>query len=110
MFDSVQVKFRNVHHFKSPLIGTRVVPFVNSYLDVLKSVVNDIQTEYFWFFASFIKLDSTPEILDYIPEQHEKDQIHVWYTTHPKGGLNKEGNVFLIPTKKLKEQINNLKF
>jgi len=110
MFDSVQVKFKNVYHFKSPLIGTRVVPFVNSYLDVLKSVVNDIQTEYFWFFASFIKLDSTLEILDYIPEQHEKDQIHVWYTTHPKGGLNKEGNVFLIPTKKLKEQINNLKF
>ncbi len=110
MFDSVQVKFKNVYHFKSPLIGTRVVPFVNSYLDVLKSVINDIQTEYFWFFASFIKLDSTPEILDYIPEQHEKDQIHVWYTTHPKGGLNKEGNVFLIPTKKLKEQINNLKF
>ena len=52
----------------------------------------------FWVFASFIKLDSTPDILDYIPEQHEKDQIHVWYTTHPKGGLNKEGNVFgLMP-------------
>ena len=109
-FDSIQVKFKHVYHFKSLIAGTRVVPFVNSYLDVLKSVINDVQTEYFWFFASFIKLDSTPEILDYIPEQHEKDQIHVWYTTHPKGGLNKEGNVFLIPTKKLKEQINNLKF
>ena len=48
--------------------------------------------------------------LDYIPEQHEKDQIHVWYNTHPLGGTNKEGNVFLIPTEALKRQINNLKY
>jgi hypothetical protein len=48
--------------------------------------------------------------LDYIPEQHEKDQIHVWYNTNPLGGTNKEGNVFLIPTRALKSQINNLKF
>ena len=109
-FDSIQVRFKNVTHFKSPLANTIEVPFVDSYLTVLKSVVSQIKTEYFWFFASFIKLESTPEILDYIPEQHEKDQIHVWYTTHPKGGLNKEGNVFLIPTAKFKEQIGNLKF
>ena len=109
-FDSIQVKFKNVTHFKSPLANTIEVPFVDSYLTVLNSVISQIKTEYFWFFASFIKLDSTPEILDYIPEQHEKDQIHVWYTTHPKGGLNKEGNVFLIPTAKFKEQIGNLKF
>jgi energy-converting hydrogenase Eha subunit F len=48
--------------------------------------------------------------LDYIPEQHEKDQIHVWYNTHPLGGTNKEGNVFLIPTKKFKEQMHDLKY
>ena len=42
--------------------------------------------------------------MDYLPEQHERDQIHVWYNTHPKGGTNKEGNVMLIPTKKFKEQ------
>ena len=71
-FDSIQVKFKHVHHFESPITGTRVVPFVNSYLDVLKSVINDIQTEYFWFFASFIKLDSTSEILDYIKEDSQK--------------------------------------
>jgi hypothetical protein len=34
----------------------------------------------------------------------------VWYTTHPKGGLNKEGNVMLIPTQKFKEQMHTLKF
>tara|TARA_A100001011_G_scaffold379713_1_gene446090 strand:- start:991 stop:2286 length:1296 start_codon:yes stop_codon:yes gene_type:complete len=109
MFDSVQVRFKNVAHNESPFANTRVVPFVNSYFEILKSVVNDIKTEYFWFFANFINLKPV-EFLDYIPEQHEKDQIHVWYTTHPMGGLNQEGNVMLIPTKKFKEQMNSIKF
>ena len=107
MFDSVQVKFNNINFYKSPLANARIVPFVKNYLEILKAIINDVQTTHFWFFASFCKLDNFD--FDYIPEQHEKDQIHVWYTTHPKGGLNKEGNVFLIPTKKFKEQINNIK-
>jgi len=107
-FDSIQVRFKHTKHRQSPLANTREVPFVESYLTVLKSVIDDIRTEYFWFFANFMNL-ATIE-LDYIPEQHEKDQIHVWYNTNPLGGTNKEGNVFLIPTKALKNQINNLKF
>src|SRR6056300_1012570 len=107
-FDSVQVRFKNVKHINSPFADTRVVPFGVSYFEILKAVVNDVKTEYFWFFSNFVKLDDID--LDYIPEQHEHDQIHVWYTTHPKGGLNKEGNVMLIPTKKFKEQMQNLKF
>ncbi len=108
-FDSVQIRFKDVPENKSPFANTRVVPFVHSYFDILKSVVDDIKTEYFWFFANFVNLN-TVEFLDYIPEQHEKDQIHVWYTTHPMGGLNKEGNVMLIPTAKFKEQMNKIKF
>ena len=108
-FDSIQVKFQNVNYYKSPFPNTRTVPFVGSYFDVLKAVVHDVTTEYFWLFASFCKLDRNFD-WDYIPEQHEKGQIHVWYTTHPKGGLNKEGNVFLIPTKKFKEQMDKIKF
>ena len=108
-FDSIQVRFKNVNEWESPLVTTRVVPFVESYFSVIKSCIEDISTEYFWVFASFMKLDTSFDF-NFIPEQHEKDQIHVWYTTHPKGGLNKEGNVFLIPTKKFKEQMNNIKF
>lgn len=108
-FDSVQVRFKNVPHNESPFANTRVVPFVDSYFEILKGVVNDIKTEYFWFFANFTNIKPV-DFLDYIPEQHERDQIHVWYTTHPKGGLNKEGNVMLIPTKKFKEQMHELKF
>ena len=101
-FDSIQVRFKNTHHRPSPFATTRIVPFVGSYLEVLKSVIEDINTEYFWFFANFV--DPSSVDFDYIPEQHEKNQIHVWYNN------NKEGNIFLIPTNQLRKQINNLKF
>ena len=108
MFDSVQVRFKNTSNIASPFADTRVVPFVGSYFETLKSVVNDVQTEYFWFFSNFVNMKDID--MDYIPEQHEREQIHVWYTTHLKTGLNKEGNVMLIPTKKFKEQMHNLMF
>ena len=108
MFDSVQVKFKHTKHWPSPFANTREVPFVDSYLTVLKSIITDINTEYFWFFANFMDLKTVD--IDYIPEQHEKNQIHVWYNTHPLGGTNKEGNVFLIPTKAFKNQCNDIQF
>jgi hypothetical protein len=108
MFDSVQVRFKHTKHHPSPFADTRQVPFVESYLTVLKSIINDIRTDYFWFFANFVNLKTVD--LDFIPEQHEKEQVHVWYNTHPLGGINKEGNVFLIPTQALKKQIKDLKF
>jgi len=107
-FDSIQVRFENTEFFPSPLANTKVVPFVDSYFEILKSVVNDVKTEYFWFFSGFINMKNMD--MDYIPEQHEKDQIHVWYNTHPKGGTNKEGNVMLVPTKKFKEQMGDLQY
>ena len=108
MFDSVQVRFKHTKHWPSPFANTREVPFVDSYLTVLKSIIDDINTEYFWFFANFMDLKTVD--IDYIPEQHEKNQIHVWYNTHPLGGTNKEGNVFLIPTKAFKNQCNDIQF
>ena len=107
-FDSIQVRFKNIDERKSPLVTTKIVPFVESYFSVIKSCIEDIRTEYFWVFASFLKLDTFD--FDFIPEQFEKDQIHVWYATHPMAGLNQEGNIMLIPTKQFKEQLKNLKF
>jgi len=107
-FDSIQVRFKHTKHWPSPFSNTREIPFVESYLTVLKSVVEDIKTEYFWFFANFVEL--TTMDLDYIPEQHQKEQIHVWYNTNPLGGTNKEGNVFLIPTSAFKRQMGSLKY
>jgi hypothetical protein len=107
-FDSIQVRFKDAEFFPSPLANTRVIPFVDSYFEMLKSVVDDINTEYFWFFSGFINMKTMD--MDYLPEQHERDQIHVWYNTHPKGGTNKEGNVMLIPTKKFKEQMYDIRY
>ena len=107
-FDSVQVRFKDTITFNSPFASTRVVPFVGSYFEILKSIVEDINTEYFWFFTNFMDLKTID--IDYIPEQHEKKQIHVWYNTHPMGGTNKEGNVMLIPTQEFKNQMHNLKY
>ena len=107
-YDSIQVRFKNIKEWQSLLANTRTVPFVDSYFEVIKSCINDINTEYFWVFASFLKLDTFD--FDFIPEQFEKDQIHVWYATHPMAGLNQEGNIMLIPTKQFKEQLKNLKF
>ena len=107
-FDSIQIKFKNVKQWSSPLANSRVVPFVESYFNVIKSCINDIRTEYFWVFPSFMSVKQID--FDFIPEQFEKDQIHVWYSGHPKAGHNKEGNVLLIPTKQFKEQMKDLKF
>jgi|MDTC01.2.fsa_nt_gb hypothetical protein len=107
-FDSIRVKFNNVKEWPSPLVNSRTVPFVQSYLEVIKNCIDEIKTEYFWIFPSFMHCKEID--FSYVPEQFEKEQIHTWYTTHPMGGLNKEGHVLLIPTKQFKEQIKDLKF
>jgi hypothetical protein len=67
-FDSVKVRFKDTPDIKSPFANTRTVPFVDSYFEILKGVVNDIKTEYFWFFANFVNMNDID--LGYIPEQH----------------------------------------
>ena len=79
MFDAVQVKFNIDNETKSPFANTRLVPFINSYFDILKAVVDDVTTEYFWFFSNFVDMQDID--LDYRPEQHEREQIHVWHTS-----------------------------
>ena len=64
-YDSIQVRFKNVKEWPSLLANTRTVPFINSYFDVIKSCIDDIRTEYFWIFASFLKLDTFD--FDFIP-------------------------------------------
>jgi len=62
-FDSIKVRFKNTENQPSPFANTREVPFVDSYLTVLKSIIDDVKTEYFWFFASFMNLKTID--LDY---------------------------------------------
>ena len=107
-FDSIRIRFQNVREWPSPLAGTRTVPFVKSYFEVIKSCIEDIRTEYFWVFPSFMSVKQID--FDFIPEQFQKDQIHVWSSSHPKAGYNKEGSVLLIPTEAFKKQMHGLKY
>ena len=107
MFDSVQVKFQHTKTWPSPFANTKVLPFKGNYLEVLRKAVKNIKTEYFWFFANFINMKTVD--IDFIPSPEDK-KMHVWFNTHPKGGTNREGNVFLIPTKEFVEQCDKIKF
>lgn len=101
MFDIVKVNFP--YSQSRYFFHTHQIPFVESYLTMLRSVVNDIRTTHFFLVADF--MDVSEFDFEYIPEQHETDQIHCWYS-----GDNKEGNVLLIPKQKFIEQMHSIDF
>jgi hypothetical protein len=106
-FDCVFVDFQKNKKFKDQILDqfpyARVTPFVVSYYDILKSFVEDIRTEFFWLATDLV--DTAEFDFDYIPEQHEQRQIHVWNTNSQT-----EGDLMLIPTAEFKSQIKALKF
>ena len=106
-FDCVFVDFQNNRSLKERALEqfpyARVVPFVGSYLDVLKSFVETVNTEFFWLITDLVNLHEFD--FDYIPEQHEQRQIHVW-----NGRGQTEGDLMLIPTAEFKKQVAGLKF
>ena len=106
-FDCVFVDFQKNKNFKEQILDqfpyARVTPFVVSYYDILKSFVEDIRTEFFWLATDLV--DTTEFDFDYIPEQHEQQQIHVWNTASQT-----EGDLMLVPTAEFKNQMAGLKF
>lgn len=96
MFDCVIVDFRNK---RSSLASLQkkfpfaiVVPFVESYHQIIKQVCSEIKTERFWLLST--KVNYSNFNFDFIPEQHESYQLHTWATEGQK-----EGDTFLIPKK-----------
>ena len=106
-FDCIGIDFHNsknnIDIIKQKFSYVEIVPFIKSYFDMLKAFIVNSKTEYIWIVSSLI--DCSKFNFNFIPEQFEKDQIHVWYS-----GDNKEGNVFLIPKKQFINQMFNLKF
>ena len=100
-FDCIKVKFPNLED--QNIWHTDTIPFIKNYLEIIKNKIHDVKTSHFWLIASFVEFNDN--LFDYIPEQFEKDQLHVFYS-----GANKEGNVFLIPKQKFLEQVDELKF
>lgn len=106
-FDCVFVDFRENNSAKERIMEefpyAKVTPFVSSYFNILKSYIRDIKTEHFWFVSDLANLQHFD--FDYIPEQHEQKQIHVW-----NGAYQTEGDIMLIPTSEFRKQMDSLKF
>lgn len=106
-YDCIFVDFNENKLHKDFLLDamphSRTVPFVSSYFEMLKTYVNDIKTDHFWMVSDLANLQHFN--FDFIPEQHEQQQIHVW-----NGSYQKEGDVMLIPTAKFKKDMHNLKY
>lgn len=100
-FDSMRVIIPHAPVTKSLFENTIDVSFNKNYFETLKQNIDKIQTEYFWFFACFTNLKHFSG-LDFKPVNKN---MQVWYTTHPMGGLNKQGNVFLIHADEFREQM-----
>lgn len=95
-FDCVVINFSNkksdgnLKIIQNRLPHMRVIPFVESYHDIARSVLSDSRTEHLWLLSS--KIDYSDFDFDYIPEQHQRKQLHVWNNLDQK-----EGDTFLFP-------------
>ena len=107
-FDCIVVDFKNKRSDSNLAIilknfpHARIVPFVASYFDIAKSIMPDSKTEFTWMLSS--KIDYTNFDFDYIPEQHQAKQLHVWNNKEQK-----EGDTFLLPKCFLDQNIKFLR-
>ena len=106
-FDCICVDFQNskenLNTIKQRMPHAKIIPFVQSYMEILKSLVNDARTSHVWMLSSLI--DYSTFDFDYIPEQHQAQQIHVWHNEEQK-----EGDTMLIPCAEFLQQAEQLKF
>ena len=93
-FDCICIDFKNpnskkhIETIKQIFPYVEITPFVKSYNQMVKHFVGASKTEYTWILSSLI--DYSNFDFDYIPEQHQKYQLHTWAV---KG--QKEGDTFL---------------
>ena len=79
-----------------------VFPFVSGYFEMFKSILPESHTNHTWILST--KVDYSDFDFDYMPEQHEMQQLHVW--SNPG---QKEGDTFLIPKLFLEQDIRFLR-
>jgi len=93
----------NLKYLKKTFPNARVLPFVSSYFDMIRSFSNDFSTQFFWVLSTLI--DYKGFDFDFIPEQFQDKQIHTWALENQT-----EGDTFLIPRREFISQVANLKF
>ena len=107
-FDCIIIDFKNKDSNKNLSIlcksfpHARIIPFVSSYFDIAKSVLGDSRTEYTWLLSS--KVNYSDFDFNFIPEQHQRTQLHVWNNKNQK-----EGDTFLFPKCFLDQKISFLR-
>ena len=79
-----------------------VVPFVDGYFQMLKSVLPGSRTMHTWVLTT--KIDYNNFDFEYMPEQHQITQLHAWANSGQK-----EGDTFLIPKAFLEQDIKFLR-
>jgi len=106
-FDCVIVDFQKDQKNKEFLFNkfpyALSTPFVGSYFDILKSFVDGVKTDFFWLTSDLVNLQHFD--FNFIPDQHQQKQIHVWNTQSQR-----EGDIMLLPTNEFKSQMNHIKF
>ena len=106
-FDCICVDFQNskenLNVIKQRMPHAKIIPFVQSYMEILRSLVDDARTSHVWMVSSLI--DYSTFDFNYIPEQHQDQQIHVWHNAEQK-----EGDTLLIPCREFLRQSPELKF
>ena len=107
-FDCICIDFKNnkseqnIENIKKVFPYVRVIPFVQSYYEIIQSQIPSCKTQYLWLLSSLI--DYSDFDFGFIPEQFQAEQTHVWSVE-----AQKEGDTFLIPKKFTEQQIDHLR-
>ena len=100
-FDCVCINFRNstrnLDTIKNIFPYAVEIPFISSYHDVIKKEIKNSRTEYLWVLSTLC--DYSNFDFDYIPEQHQKSQLHTWSVMGQA-----EGDTFLVHKSFLEQQ------
>jgi hypothetical protein len=107
-FDCICIDFqnskKNLDTIKTRMPHAKIIPFVKSYFEILKFIVKDVKTSHVWMISTLI--DYNQFDFDFIPEQHQDQQIHVWHNN-----IQKEGDTMLIPRAEfIQQSAQQLKF
>lgn len=107
-FDCICVDFqnakgqRNIDHIKQVMPHVRVMPFLQSYFEIIRSQIEHSRTSHLWLLSSLIDYSSFD--FGHIPEQFQLGQIHAWCVEGQR-----EGDTFLIPKSFLQQQMSYLR-
>jgi hypothetical protein len=107
-FDCLCIDFKNskslqnISTVKEEMPHVRVMPFLQSYFEIIRSQISYCRTSHLWVVSSLIDYNNFD--FEFIPEQFQAQQVHVWSVEGQK-----EGDTFLIPRNFLQQQIKHLR-